>query len=142
MCTTGYYKLSAKIAMITQFPDLIELEGENRIVQADSYGEDVRGFTEFLGVTIVNETDMVGVQKSKTTLSQITSNKNGQALTVSWVASGAGGAGCCCSDVTGLLAVGQAVQPSPPIITHEGHMCVCWHAFHTVAALQKRQDDC
>jgi hypothetical protein len=40
---TGYYKLSAKIAMITQFPDLIELEGENKIIQADSYGEDVSG---------------------------------------------------------------------------------------------------
>lgn len=86
----GYYKLSAKIAMMTRFPDLVELEGENRIVQADAYGEDVRGFTEFLGVTIVNETDMVGVQRSKTTISEISSDRDGMgieqgdAITFSW----------------------------------------------------------
>jgi hypothetical protein len=44
-------------------------------LQADSYGEDVRGFVEYSGVTVINETSMVGVQKSKTTLSQITSDK-------------------------------------------------------------------
>lgn len=82
----GYYKLSAKIAMMTRFPDLVELEGENRIVQADAYGEDVRGFTEFLGVTIVNETTMVGVQKSKTTISEISSDRDGQAIEVGGVA--------------------------------------------------------
>lgn len=81
-CFAGYYKLSAKIAMMTRFPDLVELEGENRIVQADAYGEDVRGFTEFLGVTIINETDMVGVQKSKTTISEIKSDRDGQAIEV------------------------------------------------------------
>jgi hypothetical protein len=68
--------------MMTRFPDLVELEGENRIVQADAYGEDVRGFTEFLGVTIINETDMVGVQKSKTTISEIKSDRDGQAIEV------------------------------------------------------------
>jgi hypothetical protein len=35
----------------------------------------VRGFVEYSGVTVINETSMVGVQKSKTTLSQITSDK-------------------------------------------------------------------
>lgn len=84
----GYYKLSAKIAMMTRFPDLVELEGENRIVQADAYGEDVRGFTEFLGVTIVNETSMVGVQRSKTTISQINSDRDGQAIEVRGMADG------------------------------------------------------
>lgn len=74
--------MSAKIAMMTRFPDLVELEGENRIVQADAYGEDVRGFTEFLGVTIVNETDMVGVQKSKTTISKISSDRDDQGIEV------------------------------------------------------------
>jgi hypothetical protein len=68
--------------MMTRFPDLVELEGENRIVQADAYGEDVRGFTEFLGVTIVNETSMVGVQKSKTTISEISSDRDGAAIEV------------------------------------------------------------
>lgn len=29
----GYYKLSAKVALVTQFPDLIDLEGETPIVQ-------------------------------------------------------------------------------------------------------------
>jgi len=74
--------------MMTRFPDLVELEGENRIVQADAYGEDVRGFTEFLGVTIVNETSMVGVQRSKTTISQITSDRDGQAIEVRGMADG------------------------------------------------------
>jgi hypothetical protein len=68
--------------MMTRFPDLVELEGENRIVQADAYGEDVRGFTEFLGVTIVNETDMVGVQRSKTTISEISSDRDGMGIEV------------------------------------------------------------
>jgi hypothetical protein len=72
--------------MMTRFPDLVELEGENRIVQADAYGEDVRGFTEFLGVTIVNETQMVGVQKSETTLSSVSSDRDGHAIEVGgWV---------------------------------------------------------
>lgn len=29
----GYYKLSAKVALVSQFPDLIDLEGENPILQ-------------------------------------------------------------------------------------------------------------
>lgn len=96
----GYYKLSAKIAMITQYPDIVELEGENRIVQADAYGEDVRGFTEFMGVTVVNETTMVGVQKSKTTISEISADRVGQpiaagdAITFSWKFAGIGKEKC------------------------------------------------
>jgi hypothetical protein len=42
----------------------------------------VRGFTEFLGVTVVDQTTMVGVQRSKTTLSEITSDKTGQEIKV------------------------------------------------------------
>lgn len=44
-------------------------------VQTDSYGEEVRGSTEYLGVTLVNETQLVGVQKSKTTISEISSDR-------------------------------------------------------------------
>lgn len=54
----------------------------SNLLQTDSYGEDVRGFTEALGVTVVNETSMVGVQKSKTTISQITSDKIGRSIKV------------------------------------------------------------
>jgi len=35
------------------------------IMQDDAYGEDVRGYTEYLGVTIVNDTELVGVQRAK-----------------------------------------------------------------------------
>eukprot|EP00878_Enallax_costatus_P028568 GHUV01030865.1.p1 GENE.GHUV01030865.1~~GHUV01030865.1.p1 ORF type:complete len:509 (+),score=149.61 GHUV01030865.1:466-1992(+) len=96
----GYYKLSAKVALVSQFPSLIDLEGENPIVQTDSYGEDVRGFTEALGVTVVNETSMVGVQKSKTTISQITSDKinrsikSGEPITFFWRFAGIGEERC------------------------------------------------
>lgn len=31
----GYYKLSAKVSLVSQFPDLIDLEGENPIVQVN-----------------------------------------------------------------------------------------------------------
>lgn len=51
-------------------------------MQADAYGEDVRGFTEYAGVTIINETSTVGVQKSKTTISQITSDKINKVIQV------------------------------------------------------------
>ncbi|KAF8065490.1 hypothetical protein HT031_003091 [Scenedesmus sp. PABB004] len=76
----GYYALSAKVALVSGFPDLVDLTGRTAIVQADAYGEDVRGFTEYGGVTIVNETSTVGVQKSKTTISEITSDKLGAAI--------------------------------------------------------------
>lgn len=101
----GYYKLSAKVALVSQYPYLIDLEGENPIVQTDSYGEDVRGFTEALGVTVVNETSMVGVQKSKTTISQITSDKinrsiqSGEPITFYWRFAGIGQERCFHDDV-------------------------------------------
>ncbi|WIA16610.1 hypothetical protein OEZ85_013277 [Tetradesmus obliquus] len=101
----GYYKLSAKVALVSQFPDLVDLDGRTNIIQADSYGEDVRGFVEYSGVTVINETSMVGVQKSKTTLSAITSDKlnqniqSGEPITFFWQFAGIGQERCFHDDV-------------------------------------------
>jgi hypothetical protein len=60
----------------------VDLTGKTPIVQADAYGEDVRGSTEYSAVTLINDTSMVGVQKSKTTVSEITSDRVGKTIKV------------------------------------------------------------
>jgi hypothetical protein len=34
----GYYKLSAKIALVSQFPDLVDLDGRTNIIQVRGKG--------------------------------------------------------------------------------------------------------
>jgi len=56
---------------------------KNYQLQNDAYGEDIRGYTEYLGVTLIKDTELVGVQRSKTTMSEIVSDKTGQPIKVS-----------------------------------------------------------
>lgn len=56
---------------------------KNYQLQDDAYGEDIRGYTEYLGVTLIKDTELVGVQRSKTTMSEIVSDKTGQPIQVS-----------------------------------------------------------
>jgi len=56
---------------------------KNYPLQNDAYGEDIRGYTEYLGVTLIKDTELVGVQRSKTTMSEIVSDKTGQPIKVS-----------------------------------------------------------
>eukprot|EP00775_Hariotina_reticulata_P009794 gene9794-9952_t len=101
----GYYQLQAKLAMVTKFPNLVDLDGKGLVVQNDAYGEDVRGYSEYLGVTLVNETELVGVQRSKTTMSEIVSDKTGQPIqsgekiTFEWKMVGIGKETCYHDDV-------------------------------------------
>ncbi|KAF6263487.1 hypothetical protein COO60DRAFT_412512 [Scenedesmus sp. NREL 46B-D3] len=120
----GYYQLSAKIALVSQFPDLVDLDGRTNIIQADSYGEDVRGFVEYSGVTVINETSMVGVQKSKTTLSQITSDKfntniqSGEPISFFWQFAGIGQERCFHDDVE-IADCASGVNVQANDVSHE-----------------------
>eukprot|EP00775_Hariotina_reticulata_P009796 gene9796-9954_t len=80
----GYYRLFAKISVMSKFPQLVDLQGKTAIAQTDI----TNGYTEYMAMQLVNGSDpavpMVPLQLNTTqaSIAAISSNKIGRSIMV------------------------------------------------------------
>lgn len=99
----GYFRVSAVVSLLTEVPSLVDLNGLTQIKQRDQASQEgsVSGKWEAKSNMVLDDV-LVGVQRSNTTLSAITSASHGprdtvtagQEIVLTWQFAGVGTANC------------------------------------------------